>query len=99
MLTDSASAHMASCLPAFHMPQNGKGLRAGIQYLAELQKETSNVCENINIPLKRMMKTIRDLKYKFRKEKEILKRSQAEVKIELKNSVTQLENSRESLSS
>lgn len=81
------------------MPQKGKGLRAGVQYLAELQKEISNVCENINKPLKRMMKTIRDLKYKFREEKEIWKRSQAEVKIELKNSVTQLENSRESPSS
>lgn len=71
MLTDSAAAHMASCLPAFDMPRKGKGLRAGVQYLAELQKETSNVCENINIPLKRMMKTIWDLKYNFRKEKEI----------------------------
>lgn len=39
------------------------------------------------------MKTIQESKSKFNKEKETLKRIQAEIKIEFKNSISQLENS------
>lgn len=44
-----------------------------------------------------MTKAIQDLKREFNKKTEILKRTQPEMKTELKNSITQVENSRESL--
>lgn len=40
-----------------------------------------------------MMKTIQDLKEEFNKEKEIQKRTQDEMKVDLKNPITHLENS------
>lgn len=44
-----------------------------------------------------MTKTIQDPKTQFNKQVETLKRSQGEMKMELKSSITQLEHSRESL--
>lgn len=44
-----------------------------------------------------MTKAIQDLKREFNKKTEIFKRTQPEMKTELKNSITQVENSRESL--
>lgn len=43
------------------------------------------------------MTGVRDLKSEFNKEIEMLMRSQAEMKLELKKSITQVENSEESL--
>lgn len=44
-----------------------------------------------------MIKAIQDLKRKFRDTIEILKKSQANIQMGLKNSITQLENSRGNL--
>lgn len=44
-----------------------------------------------------MTKTIQDPKTQFNKQVETMKRSQCEMKMELKSSITQLEHSRESL--
>lgn len=44
-----------------------------------------------------MTKAIQDLKREFNKKTETLKRTQPEMKTELKNPITQVENSRESL--
>lgn len=46
-----------------------------------------------------MLKAIQDLKRKFRDTIEILKKSQAKIQVGLKNSITQLENSRGNLAS
>jgi hypothetical protein len=44
-----------------------------------------------------MMKMIQDLRIEFNKEREMLKRTQAEIKMKLKKLVTQLEHCKESL--
>lgn len=62
-------------------------------------KHLYNVQESMNAWLNEMMKTTQNLKLEFSKEIEILNRSQVEMKIELKNSITQLKTSTESVTS
>lgn len=59
----------------------------------------SCIQENTNTCLKEIAKTIQDLKSELNKETAILKRTQAKLKIEQKNSITQLKRSRDSLTS
>lgn len=59
----------------------------------------SLIPHNTNIRLMEMMTIIQDLKIEFNKHVETLNLTQAEMNVELKNSITELENSRESLKS
>lgn len=59
----------------------------------------SLIPHNTNIRLMEMMTIIQDLKIEFNKYVETLNLTQAEMNVELKNSITELENSRESLKS
>lgn len=59
----------------------------------------SLIPHNTNIRLMKMMTIIQDLKREFTKYVETLNLTQAGINVELKNSITELENSRESLKS
>lgn len=59
----------------------------------------SLIPHNTNIRLMEMMTIIQDLKIEFNQYVETLNLTQAEMNVELKNSITELENSRESLKS
>lgn len=59
----------------------------------------SLIPHNTSIRLMEMMTIIQDLKIEFNKYVETLNLTQVEMNAELKNSITELENSRESLKS
>lgn len=63
------------------------------------QQQQSDAHENPSRNLMKMVSTIQGLKKCFSQEIETLKRNQDEIKMKLKNPITQVEKSRESLRS
>jgi hypothetical protein len=90
VLGNPTPSHRHTCRQTpMHINKNKQKKEELSKQLNELEetsnKHRSDAQENTNTRLNKMTRTIRNLKMGFSKESEILKKTQAKMKIELKN--------------